>query len=72
MPFISVKMLEGRTKEQKEKLIKSVSKAVAGSLNIDIAKIWVVIEDFPADEWGLGGVLASEKLKHKSLQDNLS
>jgi 4-oxalocrotonate tautomerase len=63
MPFISVKMLEGRTKEQKEKLIKSVSKAVADSLNIDISKVWVAIEDFPADEWGLGGVLASEKLK---------
>lgn len=63
MPFISIKMIEGRTKEQKEKLIKSVSAAVSQSLGIDINKVWIVIEDYPADEWGLGGMPASEKLK---------
>ncbi len=56
-------MLEGRTKEQKEKLIKSVSKSVAESLDLDISHVWVVVEDFPKDEWGMGGVLASEKNK---------
>lgn len=60
MPFVSVKMLEGRTKEQKKKLIESVSRSVAESLNIDKQHVWVVIEDFPKDEWGLGGKLASE------------
>ncbi|MHB1680843.1 MAG: 2-hydroxymuconate tautomerase [bacterium] len=63
MPFVSIKMLEGRTKEQKEKLIKSVSKSVADSLDLDISHVWVVVEDFPKDEWGLGGTLASEKIK---------
>jgi 4-oxalocrotonate tautomerase len=63
MPFISIKMLEGRTKEQKEKLIKAVSKSVAESLDLDISHVWVAIEDFPKDEWGMGGVLASEKNK---------
>jgi 4-oxalocrotonate tautomerase len=63
MPFISIKMLEGRTKEQKEKLIKSVSKSVAESLDLDISHVWVAVEDFPKDEWGMGGVLASEKNK---------
>ncbi|RZD16078.1 MAG: hypothetical protein EVJ46_07760 [Candidatus Acididesulfobacter guangdongensis] len=63
MPFISIKMLEGRTKEQKERLIKSVSKSVAESLDLDISHVWVAIEDFPKDEWGMGGVLASEKNK---------
>ncbi len=56
-------MLEGRTKEQKERLIKSVSKSVAESLDLDISHVWVAIEDFPKDEWGMGGVLASEKNK---------
>ena len=63
MPFVSIKMLEGRTKEQKEKLIKSVSAAVAQALNIDISNVWTVVEDFSKDEWGIGGVLSSEKLK---------
>lgn len=63
MPFVSIKMLEGRSKEQKKKLIESVSKSVSESLNIDEKSVWVVLEDFPKDEWGLGGELASEKLK---------
>ncbi len=61
MPFVSIKMLEGRTKEQKKGLIESVSRCVAESLNIDEQHVWVVIEDFPKDEWGLGGKLASER-----------
>lgn len=64
MPFVSIKMLEGRSKEQKKRLIKSVSNSVAESLNIDEKNVWVVVEDFPKDEWGLGGELASEIIKH--------
>lgn len=63
MPFISIKMVEGRTKEQKRKLIKSVSMSVAESLDIDESHVWVVVEDFPGDEWGLGGELASDRIK---------
>ncbi|MCL4322118.1 MAG: 4-oxalocrotonate tautomerase family protein [Deltaproteobacteria bacterium] len=65
MPFVSIKMLEGRTKEQKKNLIESITKSVAESLNIDKEAVWVVVEDFPKDEWGLGGELASEKIKAK-------
>ncbi|MDA8052626.1 MAG: 4-oxalocrotonate tautomerase family protein [Deltaproteobacteria bacterium] len=65
MPFVSIKMLEGRTKEQKKNLIESITKSVAESLNIDEKAVWVVVEDFPKDEWGLGGELASEKIKTK-------
>ncbi len=64
MPFVSIKMLEGKSKEQKRSLIKSVSKSVAESLNIDVKNVWVAVEDIPKDEWGLGGELASEMLKH--------
>ncbi len=63
MPFVSVKMLEGRTKEQKKKLIKSITKSVSESLNIDESNVWVVVEEFPADEWGLGGELACDRIK---------
>ncbi len=63
MPFVSVKMLEGRTKEQKRKLIKSISKSVSDSLSIDESHVWVVVEEFPADEWGLGGEIACDRIK---------
>ncbi|MCL4428002.1 MAG: 4-oxalocrotonate tautomerase family protein [Deltaproteobacteria bacterium] len=65
MPFVSVKMLEGRTKEQKKNLIKSITKSVSKSLSIDENSVWVVVEEFPADEWGLGGELACDKIKAK-------
>ena len=65
MPFVSVKMLEGRTKEQKKKLIESISKSVSESLSIDENNVWVVVEEFPSDEWGLGGKLACNKIKTK-------
>ena len=44
MPFVSIKMLEGRTKEQKKNLIESITKSVAESLNIDEKAVWVVVE----------------------------
>jgi 4-oxalocrotonate tautomerase len=65
MPFVSVKMLEGRTKEQKKNLIKSITKSVSESLSIDENNVWVVVEEFPCDEWGLGGELAEGKIKAK-------
>jgi 4-oxalocrotonate tautomerase len=68
MPFVSVKMLEGRTKEQKKKLIESITKSVSGSLSIGEEHVWVVVEEFPSDEWGLGGELACDKIKAKKEQ----
>ncbi len=65
MPFVSVKMLEGRTKEQKKNLIKSITKSVSETLNIGEENVWVAIEEFPSDEWGLGGELACDKIKAK-------
>ncbi len=65
MPFVSIKMLEGRTKEQKKNLIMSVSRAVSESLGLDIKHVWVAVEEFPKDEWGLGGELASEAHRPK-------
>ncbi|MHB8232476.1 MAG: 2-hydroxymuconate tautomerase [bacterium] len=65
MPFVSIKMLEGRTKEQKKNLIKSVTKSVSESLSVGEKNVWVVVEEFPSDEWGLGGELACEKIKAK-------
>lgn len=66
MPFVSVKMLAGRTKEQKKTLIKSITASVSKSLGIDESSVWVVVEEFPSDEWGLGGELACDKIKAKT------
>lgn len=64
MPFVSVKMLEGRTKEQKSNLLKAISKSVSESLGLSEKHVWVVIEESPKDEWCIGGEIAS-KITHK-------
>lgn len=51
MPHISVKMLKGRTEEQKIKAADAVKEALASSLGISDAHITVAIEDYTPEEW---------------------
>lgn len=61
MPFISVKMLEGRSKEQKRELVKSITDAVVDICGVKPEGTMVVIEEYPRDHWATGGVLISER-----------
>jgi len=47
MPVVKIDMWEGRTEKQKEKLIKSVSNAIANVLDISEEHITVIINDVP-------------------------
>ena len=51
MPHISVKMLKGRTEEQKKALATALSEALKDTLKVGDAHISVTIEDFTAVEW---------------------
>lgn len=51
MPHIGIKMLEGRTEEQKKKAAQAVKDALAEALNMGDHYITVSIEDFNAEEW---------------------
>ena len=51
MPHIGIKMLEGRTEEQKKKAAEAVKNALAQSLGMADHYITVTIEDFNAQEW---------------------
>ncbi len=51
MPNISVKMLQGRTKEQKEKLAKDLVDVLSRDLGADKYWITCTIEDYDAEEW---------------------
>lgn len=51
MPHISVKMLKGRTEEQKKSLAKALSDALQSTLGVGDAHISVTIEDYTAVEW---------------------
>lgn len=58
MPIINVNMMEGRTSEQKEALIKAVAEAVMTSIGAPEENIRVLITEFPKSHWGLGTITA--------------
>jgi len=51
MPHISVKMLKGRTEEQKERLAKALKETLMKELGAGDSHTSVAIEDFTAQEW---------------------
>lgn len=61
MPFAQITMMEGRSKEQKEVLIREVTEAIHKSLDAPVKNIRIAIYEVKSEEWGIGGVTA-EKL----------
>ncbi len=51
MPHISVKMLAGRTEEQKQKAVKALCEALEKTLGVPSKYISVTVEDYTAQEW---------------------
>ena len=51
MPHISIKMLNGRTEEQKKSLSKALVDTLTKELNCNKNYVTVTIEDFTATEW---------------------
>ncbi len=60
-PFIQINMLEGRTIEQKRKLVKLVTKSVSDSLEISENNVTIIIKDVPKTNFSQGGELAADK-----------
>ncbi len=56
MPTVHIHMVSGRTSEKKEALIKAVTEAVAGTLQIPNDRVHVLIHELPLENIGHGGV----------------
>jgi len=61
MPFIDVKMLEGRTDNQKRKLVETITEAMVEICGAPRDGTTVVIEEYPRNHWAKGGVLISDR-----------
>ncbi len=59
MPVVIVEMWEGRTLEQKEKLIKGITKAFE-EIGTRAESLHIVLHDVPKTNWGLRGEQASK------------
>lgn len=59
MPVVIVEMWEGRTEEQKEKLIEGITRAF-GEIGVKPEWLDIIIHDVPRSNWGVGGKQASK------------
>ncbi|MNY54798.1 2-hydroxymuconate tautomerase [compost metagenome] len=60
MPIAQLYILEGRSNEQKETLIREVSEAMSRSLDAPIERVRVIITEMPKNHFGIGGEPASK------------
>ena len=60
MPIVRIETWEGKTDEQKGRLIGEVTKCVSDVLDVDAEHVHVVIYDVPKANWGIRGEPASK------------
>ncbi|WP_110112667.1 2-hydroxymuconate tautomerase [Bacillus sp. CGMCC 1.16541] len=61
MPYVTVKMLEGRTEDQKRALVEKVTAAVSETTGAPSEKIAVFIEEMSKNHYGVGGKRLSDQ-----------
>ncbi|OFW81303.1 MAG: hypothetical protein A2201_06790 [Alicyclobacillus sp. RIFOXYA1_FULL_53_8] len=61
MPLIQINILEGRTDEVKQGLIREVTDAVHRSLGADLESIRVLLYELPKQNWAVGGKSMAER-----------
>jgi 4-oxalocrotonate tautomerase len=59
MPLVEVHLLEGRTDEQKEALLKAITAAIHESIHAPLPTIRVWIDEFPQKHYMIAGELKS-------------
>jgi 4-oxalocrotonate tautomerase len=61
VPLIVVKMLEGRSVEQKRRLVRELTNVVTKYTGASEEQVDVIIEDYPKENWAKAGVLFYDK-----------
>jgi len=59
MPVVTVEMWEGRTIEEKKKLVEGITSVIA-EMGVPPEVVEIIIKDNPKHNWAKGGKLASE------------
>jgi 4-oxalocrotonate tautomerase len=61
MPTLRVELLEGRTPEQKDNLVKALTQAVVDTLGSKPESVDILLYDIKRADWATGGVLWSKR-----------
>lgn len=56
MPLAQLYIGKGRSYDQKKLLIEKITQAIVESLGSQKENVWVVLNEVPRSEWGIGGV----------------
>ena len=60
MPIAQINILEGRSDEQKETLIREVTDAISRSLGAPVESVRIIITEMPKQHFGIGGQSAKK------------
>ncbi len=60
MPTYHIEMLEGRSHEQKKKLVEEITRVTADVLQVKPESVDILITDVKRENWATGGILWSE------------
>lgn len=61
MPVVNIKIIKGRTVEQKRGLTRAITRAICDSLGVTETAVWISIEDMNPENFAQGGVLRADK-----------
>ena len=61
VPVVTVEMWEGRTVEQKRRLVRAITEAMVEHADARPDALHVIIHDVPRNNWGLAGVLGPDR-----------
>jgi len=60
MPIVQISMIQGRTPEKKEQLIRKVTEAIVEVLQIPADRVQIILNEVPKENLGHGGVPLSK------------
>jgi 4-oxalocrotonate tautomerase len=61
MPIIEMHLMEGRTTDQKRRVMAAVANAAAQALDMPLGNVRILITEHRADEFSVAGVSVAEK-----------
>jgi 4-oxalocrotonate tautomerase len=61
MPIINVSLIEGRTVEQKRKLVAAVTDAVVKTLDVKPELVRIILQDMAKHDYAVAGVLVVDQ-----------
>lgn len=61
MIVLKLTIVEGRSAEQKARVLRRISEAAARHFGRDLAEVRLLITEIPKTNWGIGGISMAER-----------